>query len=278
MDAFELLAAETRADILRALAAHQRDVPRDGGLAFSELRERANVRDSGNFNHHLGKLTDRFVTNTPEGYRLTPAGTRLAALVTAGFESSTYASGERIDAVCPDCESPLTVAHEDGVVTVACENDHLLPRALVQPPAAERDAEGLASVASLSALQTAECVANGVCSVCDGVVDTMLSRTGHDAVPYAYVSACEGCGTPMTVPPVLVAARSAAVVAFWHEHGVDAFDTPVWSLPVWEHATERVVEEDPLELVATLSIAGDELDVHLDDDANVTTLDDRGSA
>jgi DNA-binding transcriptional ArsR family regulator len=272
MDTFELLADETRADILRALATYQRDSPEAGVLAFSELRERVGVRDSGNFNHHLGKLTDRFVAKTPEGYRLTPAGTRLAALVAAGFESSAHATGERIDAVCPDCESPLTVAHEDGVVTVACENDHLLPRALVQPPAANRDAEGLAGVASLSALQTAECVANGVCSVCDGVVDTTLSRTGHDAVPFAYVSTCTTCGTRMTVPPVLVLARHAAVVAFWHEHGVDAFDTPVWELPVWERVDEYVVEDDPLVLGVTLSLGGDELEMHLDADADATPV------
>lgn len=268
MDAFALLADETRAGILRALAAHRREAP-DEGLAFSELRERVGVRDSGNFNHHLGKLTGQFVADTPDGYRLTPAGTRLAALVAAGFESPGEATTERIDGACPECDSPLSVSYEDGVVTVACENDHLLPRALVQPPAAERDGEGLAAVASLSALQTAECVAEGVCSVCDGVVETELSRTGHEALPFAYVSTCTACDTPMTVPPSLVLARHAAVVSFWHERGVDAFETPVWELPVWD-AGQRVVEEDPLVLAVTLSLDGDELEMRLDADANAT--------
>ncbi len=269
MDAFALLADETRAGILRALAAHRRESPEEG-LAFSELRERVGTRDSGNFNHHLGKLTGRFVADTPSGYQLTPAGTRLAALVAAGFESSDSPSAERIDGACPDCESPLFVSYEDGVVTVACENDHLLPRALVQPPAADRDAEGLAAVASLSALQTAECVADGVCSVCDGVAETELTRTGHEALPFAYVSTCTVCDTPMTVPPGLVLARHAAVVSFWHERGVDAFETPVWDLPVWNHATERVVEETPLVLDVTLSLDGDELEVRLGADATAT--------
>jgi hypothetical protein len=270
MDAFTLLADETRADILRELAAHQREDPEREGVAFSELRERVGVRDSGNFNHHLRKLTDRFVADTQTGYRLTPAGTRLAALVAAGFESSVHANAKRVDGACPSCGTALSVSHEDGVVTVACENDHVLPRALVQPPAANRDAEGLAGVASLSALQTAECVANGVCSVCDGVVETELSRTGHEAVPFAYVSTCTTCSTPMTVPPVLVLARHAAVVAFWQERGIDAFETAVWELPVWERADRRVVAEDPVVLGVTLSLDGDELEMRLDEEGNAT--------
>ncbi|MGB9965508.1 ArsR/SmtB family transcription factor [Halobacterium hubeiense] len=268
MDAFALLADETRAGILRELAAHRRRDP-DGGLAFSELRERVGVRDSGNFNHHLRKLTGRFVADTAAGYRLTPAGTRLAALVAAGFESSESVDAERIDGTCPGCGSPLAVSYEDGVVTVACENDHLLPQSLVQPPAADRDSEGLAAVASLSALQTAECVAAGVCTVCDGVVETELSRTGHEVLPFAYVSTCTVCDTPVTVPPGLVLARHPAVVSFWYERGVDGFETPVWELPVWD-ADERVVEEDPLALAVTLSLDGDELQMRLDADANAT--------
>ena len=127
MDAFELLAEETRADVLRALAAHQRDHPRDPTLSFSDLRERAGVADSGNFNYHLGKLEGRFVRNADDdggsGYALTPRGVRLAALAVAGFEDPSFGDAEPLGADCPACGEPLAVAYEEGMVAVACGND-----------------------------------------------------------------------------------------------------------------------------------------------------------
>lgn len=49
-DALEVLGNEIRVSILRELAEA------DGPLSFTELRERAGVRDTGKFNYHLEKL------------------------------------------------------------------------------------------------------------------------------------------------------------------------------------------------------------------------------
>lgn len=70
-DALAVLGDETRMAILRELAEAA------GPLAFSELRERAGVRDTGRFNYHLTKLCEYFVRETPEGYELGHAGSRV---------------------------------------------------------------------------------------------------------------------------------------------------------------------------------------------------------
>lgn len=93
-DPLAVLADETRRDILRALAEA------DGPLSFTELRERAGVRDSGRFSYHLRKLAKYFVRDTASGYELGHAGKRILA---AGEEAATTTElGQTIE-TCPVC-------------------------------------------------------------------------------------------------------------------------------------------------------------------------------
>jgi DNA-binding transcriptional ArsR family regulator len=71
-EVYALLADETRVAIVRALGEVGRP------LAFSELRERVGVRDSGRFNYHLQRLVGVFLDCTEEGYVLTDDGERVA--------------------------------------------------------------------------------------------------------------------------------------------------------------------------------------------------------
>lgn len=265
--AFELLADDTRAAIVRTLAERQRDHPRDPALAFAELRKAAGVRDSGNFNYHLGKLRGRFVAKREAAYRLTPQGIRLAALVASGFDDVAVESTQ-LDADCPACGEPLAVAYADGLVSVACGNDHVLPQSFLWPAGADRDPADLAAVASLVALQTAERVAAGVCPVCDGRVDPELRRTDRDHVPFTYTGTCEACGVPMEVPAVMLAARHPSVVSFLYERGVDVSEQSLWELPVWDAET-TAASEGPLRVRVTVEVAGDERAVVAGPDADV---------
>jgi len=269
MDAFELLAEERRADVLRALAAHQRDHPRDPALSFSELRERAGVADSGNFNYHLGKLDGRFVQKTGEGYALTPRGLRLAALAVAGFDDPDFGDPEPVGSDCPACGEPLSVSYDEGMVAVACGRDHVFPQSFMQPPGADRDPDDLARVASLLGRQTAERVAAGVCPVCDGRVDVAPRTLDTELAPLTYTGTCTDCGTPVGVPPAFVAPTVPAVVAFWHDRGVDVAETPVWDLPLWDAATTT---RDGDEVTLALECAGDRLAVTFDDGASVVDV------
>jgi hypothetical protein len=98
VDALSVLGDETRVSILRALA------DADAPLAFSELRRRADVSDTGRFNYHLGKLCEYFVRETPEGYELGHAGSRIVDLT--GDASATDPGAKTdpgIETACPVC-------------------------------------------------------------------------------------------------------------------------------------------------------------------------------
>ncbi|WP_435153723.1 DUF7347 domain-containing protein [Haladaptatus sp. DFWS20] len=101
VDALGTLASEHRIAILRELATAEKP------LAFSELRERVGIRDTGRFNYHLTKLRSRFVREIDEGYELGHAGERVV-LATANLDAEGAAAlaethdGERTDecAIC----------------------------------------------------------------------------------------------------------------------------------------------------------------------------------
>jgi DNA-binding transcriptional ArsR family regulator len=98
-EAFDVLGDETRLDILRALADRVRERPEEPAMTFSELRERAGVRDSGLFNHHLDRLLGVFVRQTDGRYVLRHAG---RSVVARPFGDDGPAV-ETTDADCPVC-------------------------------------------------------------------------------------------------------------------------------------------------------------------------------
>lgn len=95
IEALELLANEHRLAILRTLA------DADGPLAFSELRKRIGMRDTGRFNYHLSELQGRFVRQHDGRYELGPAGERLI-LAAADLDAETLGEGAGSGA-CPVC-------------------------------------------------------------------------------------------------------------------------------------------------------------------------------
>lgn len=84
----ELLTNDTRRNILTTLWAA--DTP----LTFTTIREHVGTPDSGRFNYHLQRLTQRCVQKTPEGYVLTPRGKEFVEALQA-----VPALGERSETV-----------------------------------------------------------------------------------------------------------------------------------------------------------------------------------
>jgi hypothetical protein len=114
-DAFAALGNEARMAILRALA--EADAP----LSFSELRERAGIRDSGRFNYHLDTLEGHFVRKTDGGYELRQAGRRVIGAVLSGaITDDPVVEPTEIDDPCPVCGAPALVAFSEGRVEHYC--------------------------------------------------------------------------------------------------------------------------------------------------------------
>ncbi|WP_439025888.1 winged helix-turn-helix domain-containing protein [Haloarchaeobius sp. DT45] len=98
-DALEVLGNELRMRILRELAAA------DEPLAFSTLRERAGIRDTGKFNYHLSRLCDYYVREGARGYELGHAGTRVIAAADPGRASDggSVDPESATEETCPVC-------------------------------------------------------------------------------------------------------------------------------------------------------------------------------
>jgi hypothetical protein len=98
-DALATVANEHRLAILRELAGA------DEPLAFSALRRRVGLSDTGLFNYHLKELCGRFVRQTEGGYELGHAGERvvLAAGDLDPEGAAALADRSEGDGECPVC-------------------------------------------------------------------------------------------------------------------------------------------------------------------------------
>lgn len=111
--AFWLLSDETRIVILRALWAADEDT-----VSFSELREAVGNPNSGQFNYHLGKLADHFVSKVEGGYELTQAGREVVRAVLAGSitDQPTVGPGP-VDGDCTACGAQPALRYDEyGIV------------------------------------------------------------------------------------------------------------------------------------------------------------------
>ncbi len=267
---FELLSDETRLAVLRELAARRRDEPTDPTLGFSELRRRVGMRDSGNFNYHLSQLEGRFLQKTDEGYRIAPAGIEVVAAVVTG----TYGTGEELgptelDDPCPMCGEPLSATYADGLLTVACPNDHEFRNTL--PPGAvdERAIEAVVDLLTRTTRQDLELALDEVCPYCYGRLEWNVDVDTDRTMP-EFDTGCDRCGVRIEVPAAIVLTTHPDAVAFFHDHGVDVRRRPLWAAEFYDPVTVTTAT-DPPQVEVTVDLDGDRLTGTFDD--SLTTLD-----
>ena len=276
-DAFELLAAEPRMDILQSLVVARREGKTP--LSFSELRRDTAIEDSGRFNYHLGKLVGTFVEKTDDGYDLSYAGHAIVAAIIAG----TYTGSERKEPQqladdCVLCGAPITASYTDGELAVRCANDHnLFVTGFPPGAAAGMDMETLLEVASLRTYQRIEFATTGRCPECFGSLRTTPETTDlGGGEMHLLDSQCERCGETFTVSAGNYLVFAPEVVSFYREHGVDVHHERPWTMAValegrgvdeGGSADATVVSTDPYRLQFDLEEDGDHL---------LVTLDDRG--
>lgn len=275
-DAFRALGDETRIRILRELGAA------DGWLSFSALRSRVDVDDSGRFNYHLDQLRGRYVENTDDGYLLTRAGLR----VTGAIVASAYADGETIGPepaphACPICGADREVVYEDSAVRLRCtsDDDHRWLSPLPPGATADRSLADLLDLGTTVNRYYGELAADGTCPQCFGHVDVEMRDAddlehgagGHD---YVFQGVCDECGFPIGGGVGSLVTEHPAVVAAYHEHGVDVRERRY--LP-HESEPPTVVSESPLRLRVDVPSPADGDDrvlvsVTVDDDASVVDV------
>jgi hypothetical protein len=275
--AFDALGDETRVAILRALVEHRRADPKEPHLSFSELRKRVGASDSGRFNYHLGKLRDRFVEKTDDGYELTFAGERMATAVLSGTVADTVSvDPQPLDHDCLLCGAPVEASYRDGHVRVECRGGHHLLSAPAAPMLVrDRDLETVVSVTVQDAYDVISLAKQGVCRSCYGEMDAGVEESDVDGrTVFDFRATCQRCGEHYSAPASVTLLDHPALVAFFWEHGRD----PTSEYP-WLHGflspenPPAVLSESPLRLRVSVELDGDTLSAVVDEDAAVVETD-----
>ncbi|MEF8881397.1 MAG: helix-turn-helix domain-containing protein [Halapricum sp.] len=263
-DAFSLLADETRLSILRALYA------RDEPLSFSELRERVGMRDSGQFNYHLGKLKGQFVEQSDDGYELTMSGFRVLGAVFAGSYDERTIEPVPIDDPCPLCDGGLSAVYDRDHFEIVCEDCETHIISYPAPPGIlrGRDREELPTVFSRYARHILGQITDGFCPFCLGPTEVELDVEEVEGIGANH--RCQHCGLEMTMSTGISLLQIPEVFEFARAHGLDLRETPLWAQDLIFDGDERLIENesDPAALEFVITIDDESLTVRLDDQLN----------
>lgn len=267
-------------EVRTAAIQHLFEATRDGDdpVPFSELFETNLAETTAGFAYHLRQLTGRYVHKTEEGYALTYAGRRAAREVAAG----SYTESHDVDPIavadpCPLCgERGLLASGEDNHVTVACTTCERSILTLPFPPGGHRtdDADDLLSAFDRHHRHRLAAMSDGSCPECAATVEATVERVGEpehgedDADDRVQLELdCPECGCRLRCPVTLAVLEHPAVVSFFHDHGVDVRDRPIWNVgPEWG---ERLLSSEPFCVLVTCRLEGVVLEVYVNRDLSV---------
>jgi DNA-binding transcriptional ArsR family regulator len=193
-DAFGLLADPVRVEILVALWQSE-----ESSVPYSAIRDAVGMRDSGQFNYHLSKLTDHFVAKTEEGYHLRPSGMVVLNAVYAGsYVDAPTVEGLDVAGSCPSCGGDLQGVYDAGMFRVVCAACDEQPFVLSFPPRGveRRDEDELVRAVSIHARAHTRQLRSGLCPFCGGRMDLSLELDVETGLPASTLvhGHCRNCG------------------------------------------------------------------------------------
>jgi DNA-binding transcriptional ArsR family regulator len=284
-DVFQLLADETRLDVLRAVAAAQHQNRRTGvaDLSFSELYERVDVDSTSKLSYHLGELTGVFLRKHGGSYAFTHAGEQLVRFVLAeNYQSPPAVGPVETEGCCLFCEATrLHAAVEDQYFTVRCSDCSEVVYAYRVTPAQLRPRTEEEVIDAVIREQAGDLLKarDGLCPDCAGSLQTAVTSTAaesdRDDVPQLLgtISECRQCRRSIGLPLTHRTALHPESIAFHWEHGVDILGTAVWEFnrrlneDLW---TAERVDTDRAEYRVELRCGDDTVRLSLDETATVT--------
>lgn len=294
-EAFALLGNETRIEILQELWASHDPNGSDGGVLFSDLFERVDIEDTGNFTYHLEKLGDHFVRKTDTGYELTRAGFAVVQTVIAGsvHRTPTFDMAS-VDAECPLCGSEIAVSYsrtKDTIVIQCTQCPGHWPEnwpegtifAFDMPPAGlrERSPEEVFRAILTWRTHRIETMVDEVCPVCSGWVDRSLTLCEDHRVDERVCDACgkrfqavvahvcSVCKETLRIPLAGEVLFHPAVIAFFYDHGIEHW-IGTWEAILRAHEFELAIPStEPLRLQVTFPRGTDEIRITLDEELSV---------
>ncbi|KZN24024.1 hypothetical protein A4G99_06005 [Haladaptatus sp. R4] len=269
--AFSTLSDSTRVEIVRELSNAQRESPGDPALPFAELRKGVGVRDSGRFLYHLKKLRGHFIEKTEEGYRLNYAGIEMAASILAGTYTERETLGPvELDSTCIDCDETAVGRYENGILSVACENDHLLFQWGLPPNAAADATVGkLVELATTLVFHAVELSLVGTCPKCYDPMTTAVEPVEPERLAPRFRANCGTCGCLIIGPVGFCLLGQSDVDAFYHRHGRSVRSSYLWELEFAGNDASLVSEGNNGRYVLSFRLDDEELSATVDDTAHV---------
>ncbi|WP_158057853.1 winged helix-turn-helix domain-containing protein [Halorussus halophilus] len=291
-EAFAILGNETRMEILRAL--WQSDEP----SSFAELRSDVAPDDKGNFNYHLGKLTDHFVKKTDDGYDLRFAGEQIVrAVLTGTITSAPSVRPAETDERCAYCDAPVEMGYTKDVISVRCTDcggviGGDFPDGTYMhyqfPPSGLADRTPEAAIDAAHVLYDSKIapMMKGICPECASGIDISYDICDDHQVGDSKICPncdsryevwalyeCEHCRYRRKSVMWFAALNHPAVVSFYYDHGLDE-KIPIRKLTsdnaqFVRDVTGTVTDTDPFRFRVTIPIEDDTLVVSMDEELDV---------
>ncbi|WP_254546310.1 DUF7351 domain-containing protein [Halomarina pelagica] len=279
-EAFRPLGNEVRTRVLTALLEPVGEGEGRGVApttkTFSELFEASGAETTAGFAYHLRQLTDHYLRETDGGYTFTYAGLQIArAIVSGAYTESVDREPVTIPDPCPFCgEVGLRAAVADNTVSVSCHDCGRDVLALPFPPGGHRthDDESLPAAFDRLYRHRVALLAGGTCPECGGRATSRVeyAERGDGALdphPPRLHLACGACGYTLRCPVTLAVFDHPAVVAFYHDHGVDLRERPIWN--VGREWREAVLSDDPWCVRVSTELEGETLELLVGRDGTV---------
>ena len=291
-EAFHLLSDETRLELLQALwDAHD---PMDASpVRFADLRERVSADDPGGIYYHLDKLTTHFVRRTEAGYELREAGKRIVRMLLSGTAiDDPEIEPVAVDISCWYCGGQPEWGYRDGWRYLECTGcearcvDSFPPGIISKnefPPSGlrARTPDEINEADRIWSAHRRASVMDGVCPECAGPMPvTSVEVCGDHRPDWDAYQFCEACGSIFwmlvshvcaeckyrwRMPTLFYPSRQPAVVAFYHEHGIE-FDLATYEQrALLLDLREELVSEEPLRIRITIPLGGEELRITYDE-------------
>ncbi|APW98414.1 transcriptional regulator [Halobiforma lacisalsi AJ5] len=281
-EVFGALADDIRVNILRFLRTHPEET-----ASFSTLQDATGVEDSGRFNYHLGKLTDRFVRKSEAGYELTQAGKH----VVGSIESGRYTTSGEIEPIeltdpCRFCGETQQLSYCDEVVTVECTSCSATYEFVVPPAVfAHCDDTDVPRLASRHLRTTIQRQYAGFCVFCNGRLartvkstdefdsspirsDEQLEETEHPGTATVEFD-CQQCGATAYSSVSDVLLEHPSVIGFYNDHAIDVHERYCWSFPAFDDVDMTAPDESRDTFEITYHCEGESLSLTVDDHLSV---------
>ena len=242
-------------------------------MSFTELYDAVDIDSSSQFSYHLDKLVGQFVSETPDGYRLTYSGSKIVRVILSDvYDSTSTFEDSEVSGVCLFCAEPSLLATLDAeqfrIRCTSCDAI-LITDFFPQSQTRERTSAEVIQSFGYRIWSMYIQLRGNVCPECFGRVDTVVDLYQHDGKAiHLHVSSCRECQHIISIPiEVAILFHPEALHLFW-EHDVSVPDTPLWELFEYmtsDTITTTIVSEDPFEA---------HFEITLDDTTRCFSMDD----